>query len=308
MKKWLIGFLILTVLFLLTAYVVIPSKLTVSANVIIKANADGAYRCLMNENKWEKLFGERAGENGFQNNNITFIIKKKLLDGAEILIKNNDDEILSTLKILRISRDSSLANWSTSLESSTNPVKKIQQYFAGLALKKNMIALLDSMKRFMEKQENIYDIEVKKTLVKDTLLVSTKKVFDDYPSIEDVYSLITELKNYIVAKGAEETGYPMLNITTTDSTNFLTRVAIPINKSINGNNDVEIKRMVPGNILVTVVTGGPYTVARAFKNLEHFKEDYGFTSPAIPFESLITDRLKEKDTAKRVTKIYYPVY
>ena len=29
-------------------------------------------------------------------------------------------------------------------------------------------------------------------------------------------------------------------------------------------------------------------------------------SPAIPFESLITNRLEEPDTSKWVTKIYYP--
>ena len=36
-------------------------------------------------------------------------------------------------------------------------------------------------------------------------------------------------------------------------------------------------------------------------------DDYHLTSPAISFQSLVTDRQVEKDSLKWITKIYYPI-
>jgi hypothetical protein len=66
--------------------------------------------------------------------------------------------------------------------------------------------------------------------------------------------------------------------------------------------------MIPGKILVTEVKGGNYTTGEALKQLDIYLDDNHLSSPAIPFESLVTDRSQETDTAKWVTKIYYPIY
>jgi hypothetical protein len=62
-----------------------------------------------------------------------------------------------------------------------------------------------------------------------------------------------------------------------------------------------------GNILVTDVNGGPSAIKYAFDRLEEYVSDTKRIPPAIPFESLITDRRKERDTSKWITRIYYPV-
>ncbi len=62
-----------------------------------------------------------------------------------------------------------------------------------------------------------------------------------------------------------------------------------------------------GNILVTKVKGGTSIAAVAFEQIKKYADDYERHAPAIPFYSLITNRLKEPDTAKWVTKIYFPV-
>ncbi len=84
-------------------------------------------------------------------------------------------------------------------------------------------------------------------------------------------------------------------------------VAIPVNKTITPNNEFLLKKMVPGKILVTEVRGGIHTINQAQKNIELYMNDHHLVSPAIPFHSLVTDRSKEADTAKWITKIYYPV-
>ena len=63
-----------------------------------------------------------------------------------------------------------------------------------------------------------------------------------------------------------------------------------------------------GNILTGEVKGGTYTINQAEMELKNFVTDFKRISPAIPYQSLITNRLQEKDTTKWITKLYYPIY
>jgi hypothetical protein len=62
-----------------------------------------------------------------------------------------------------------------------------------------------------------------------------------------------------------------------------------------------------GNILITEIKGGSASIDKAFKEMENYVSDYRRTPPAIPFQSLVTDRMKEPDTSKWITRIFYPV-
>jgi len=308
MKKWIFSLFILAALFLLTAYIFIPKEITVSSTVSMKANTRGILRCLQDSSKWEKLFGNPVSENVFERDNQIYKVNQKLFGGLEVLIKNKDSFVTSVIKPLSLKYDSAAINWSTTIGSSNNPFKKTEQYFIANKIRKDMNATLENMKKFLVSPENIYNIHVQLTQVKDTLLVMTKKTFTTYPNVENIYGLINTLKDHIKTNGAKETGYPMLNIDKNDE-GFFTRVAIPIDKEIPPVNGlIEIKRMVPGKILVVEVKGGPTTVTNAFAGLQDYVQDYNYSSPAIPFQSLITDRVNEKDTSKWITKLYYPVY
>ena len=85
-------------------------------------------------------------------------------------------------------------------------------------------------------------------------------------------------------------------------------VALPVNKKIDNKGDVFFVRMVPGRFLTSEVTGGPYTIQHAHRMMDQYFKDFNRTTMAIPFEYIVTDRLKETDTSKWVTRIYGPVY
>jgi hypothetical protein len=128
------------------------------------------------------------------------------------------------------------------------------------------------------------------------------------PGTEFIYGLIDQLKNYAADQSAKVTGYSMLNISTIDSIHFLTKVAVPIDKKLKPSGNISYKWMLGGGkILVAEVQGGPASINKALKQVEVYVQDYHLIAPAIPFQSLITDRTKEKDTSKWITKIYYPV-
>ena len=62
-----------------------------------------------------------------------------------------------------------------------------------------------------------------------------------------------------------------------------------------------------GNILITEVKGDNKEIQKAYTQIQHYISDYKRIAPAIPFESLVTDRRKQPDSSQWVTKIYYPV-
>jgi hypothetical protein len=100
----------------------------------------------------------------------------------------------------------------------------------------------------------------------------------------------------------------MLNIETADSINYHVRVALPISKVLSTSGEILEKRMPgQGNILVTEFKGGIDAANKAFAQIENYANDYQRVAPAIPFYSLVTDRLAEPDSSKWITKIYFPV-
>ena len=167
--------------------------------------------------------------------------------------------------------------------------------------------VVKALQTYLEKKENVYGMNISQEKVVDTILISTKYISNTYPTTREIYSLINDLRKYISEAGAEGTNPPMLNIAN-DNNSYRTMVAIPINKIISEKGNYVFKRMIPGKILVAQVKGGEHTAMEALKQIDLYITDNNLSSPAIPFESLITNRSQEPDTTKWVTKIYYPIY
>src|SRR4029077_17614911 len=127
-------------------------------------------------------------------------------------------------------------------------------------------------------------------------------------STKDVYGLIEKLRDYLPKEGANEVGYPMLNVTRKEQGDYTAMVAIPVDKQMKGTSEIAPKQMLPnGFILTAIVKGGDDAIKKGLAAIANYITDYQKSVIAIPFESLITDRSKETDTTKWVTKIYYPV-
>jgi hypothetical protein len=170
-----------------------------------------------------------------------------------------------------------------------------------------MTAIIMHLKTFLESSQNVYGMSIARQKVVDTLLISTKFISNTYPTTAEIYSAINDLKKYISKEGATETNPPMLNVSPED-TSYRVMVAIPINKQIKETDNFTIKKMIPGKILMAEVKGGSFATREALKQMNLYLNDNYLSSPAMPFESLITERLQEPDTTKWITKIYYPIY
>ena len=106
-----------------------------------------------------------------------------------------------------------------------------------------------------------------------------------------------------------EKNLPMLNVVKLDNLRYEAMAAIPVDKTLPKTNEFAPKFLLKGgNILEAQIEGGSYTIETSLKELENYRLDYKLNSPAIPYQLLVTDRTKEPDTTKWITKIYSPIY
>jgi len=127
--------------------------------------------------------------------------------------------------------------------------------------------------------------------------------------VQEIDAMIQDLKKYIVQNNAIEKNSPMLNVLRLDSSHYEAMSAIPVDKALPRTNEFAPKFLLKGgNILEAEVQGGPATIENGLQEIENYRSEFRYTSPAIPYQLLVTDRLKQTDTTKWITKLYYPVF
>jgi hypothetical protein len=173
-------------------------------------------------------------------------------------------------------------------------------------IKKCMKELMAAYNRYVSVTKNVYEFNIEKTRFKDTFMISNQIVLTHPPLTTEIYNQIDKLKTYALSNKAYAINAPMLNMETT-ATGIVVKTALPINKEISSADGFQFRFMVQGNTLVANVIGGPATIDRAILQLKNYVSDNRMSSPAIPFQSLITDRTIELDSSKWITKVFLPV-
>lgn len=315
MKKVLISLAFLVIISLALIYIFIPHTLKISRTVYVPTVVDAVSRHVSSDAGWNRWWraetaaskGAPEKQNVFVDGNIQYSVANQDLGPIQVKISMNRSEFASTLLVVSLKDDSSALHWSCPIETGNNPVTKIKNYRQAKEIAGSMDRIMERLKLFLSQPTNLYDVAIERSKVTDTILATTRITLNHYPTTSEIYDQIQKLKQYIMAQGAKETNYPMLHVLKTDSNRFETMVAIPVDKKIRDNGDFVYKRMVPGNILVAKVQGGQHSIEKAFNELEIYVKENELVPPAIPFESLETNRLKEPDTTKWITRIYFPI-
>ena len=309
MKKLLLLLFIFFALLITGSYLFFPAKIHFKKTMYAQTSPNSAVKFLLNEKNWHSWWPasiKNPNDSVFPFKDFEYAVNWKMISGDSILIKSKDGFVRSLINVVPISKDSVGFQWDGELQSQVNIFNRIRNYYTQKKLQNNADAILNALKIHLENDEKVYGIRIEHLMVVDTLLISTKKTFTAYPTVEQVYELVNDLKKYIIINAALQTNPPMLHVVQ-DSNLFKTMVAIPINKTVQNSERFIIKKMVAGKILISEIKGGSGNAEAGIKTLESYMDDYHLTSPAISFQSLVTDRQKEKDSSKWVTKIYYPI-
>lgn len=309
MKKLLSGLAILIILAIAGLYFFMPRQFNVSRVAIVNAPSPAIYRFLSEEAKWKQWLPEATPiKNGFTYNGDSYEITPGYNNIVGITIRHKDSVVHGTISIVTINADSNAVQWQCKVYAGANPFQRLMQYAEAGKMKQNMIAVLGHLQAYLSKKANIYGAPVDIVSIKDTLLITTQTTMNTYPTTASVYGLVKNLQSFIAGKGAVVTGYPLLNISSTDSSHYQIMVALPTNHELKSEGNFAFRRMIPGNFLMMEVKGGQRTTKEAVAQLQLYLSDHQKTLMAIPFEMLVTDRTAEPDTAKWITRVYQPVY
>ncbi len=309
MKRWMTILFLLFLVMIGAVYFFIPTKQNFTYKINANCTESAASRLIIDNSNWQAWWpGKQKNDSIYNYKNCDYKVNKILLDGVETTIFNNEDSIKGFLQIAPGENNTTRFQWKNTFILSANPVNRFIQCFQFRKTKDNIESLLVDVKKYFDKDENMYGFKVTEQKVTDSSLISVKQSFTHYPTTQEIYELIASLKEYIKQKSGEEVNYPMLNVYMDDSTNYQAMVAIPTKSDLASEGKFQLKKMVLGNILMAEVKGGIHSVMNGEKELTNYVNDYQKVSPAIPYQSLVTNRLAETDTSKWITRLYYPVF
>ncbi len=312
MKQTFAVIILLLLVILGCVYLFVPSNQNCIVSIKSKATIGGIQRMVSSKSKraiWLPKEGKQLSDTAYLLDGCSFKFASDYLMNNVVTVQYKNFKASSILLA---------ANYSSEIETvlnfnfqyAKNPISKINGYFVTKHIKSVAQKLLDSLNKFVSNNENIYGVAMKNIILKDSTLIAIKENTTSYPTISEIYKSIEMLRAYANIHHAKETNPPMLNIFKISESSYEYMVALPINKWLDNSGSILGKRMLAGgNILVSGdIKGGFKTVDNFLKEIENFKTDDNRISPAIPFQSLVTDRSKESDTSKWITKLYYPVF
>lgn len=303
MKK---GFIVAGVILLLglaAIYILIPSKLNIAIVLPVKCTVDAAERSLRDTGDAARRWGSiKAGEMRWK---VTGLLRRT----AIVEIDDGGMSIPSQLVVFpKVRIDSCVLQWGLSLPSGVNPVRRIERYRQAKKLEAEMAGVLSRLGSRLEDQRLMYGMSIVEGNTTDSMLVSTVQIFDRYPSDSAVYGLVYKLRRFIGRNGGHEGGYPMLNVTSQLGGMYKVEVGLPTDRVMKDEGDIRWRRLIRVVFLVSEVRGGDSTIREAVTQMGNYISDYQRTVMAIPYQSLVTDRMKEADTTRWVTKLFVPVY
>lgn len=317
MKKLLLVLLAVLVILCLAIYIFIPGKLTVTSTTVIGTTDIGIERFIIDETQWAKWWDYRGSDSAshllsgpryFIRGSDVFKLSQKFYKSIDIEIDHNKHPLTSKLAIIPLALDSTGIEWKCVVTTGANPYTRLIQYFEARKIKKNMDDVLNNLRLFLSKNENVYGIPIERNHLKDTLYVSAKSTLANYPSTPVIYELIKKIQAYLTRNNVKQTGNPIFNVTEIANGNFQLMAALPVSTAVPEVAGFSIKHMVRGSFMITEVTGGDFAVDKASKSLQQYFQDFRRTSMAMSFTMLVTDRLYQPDSTKWITRLYQPVY
>ena len=154
MKRWIVVFGLLIVATTGSVYFFIPATENFTYSSSIKCTEEAAGRFLLNKNKWQQWWpGKKKEEHLYSYGNCDYRVNKIMLDAADITVYDGKDSARGLLKILPDANDFVKLQWASAVVFSSNPVKKLFQYFGSKNIKTNITALLDDSRNFLTKKK-----------------------------------------------------------------------------------------------------------------------------------------------------------
>jgi len=287
----------------------LPSQKTFSTTVNASLPFDGISRVMVNKGQWQNWWP------GNILNDSTVVFKETPISINLILLNgfkgSATEKNLTTdldLQCITTYNAETAMTLNTVIHFSSNPLTKVFQYLGAASRQKKYEELLTQLKEAFSDVKKVYGFDIQMGKVPNSAYISTKNNFDYYPSNEEIYKMIDEIRTYILSANSKVMNDPILNIVKENDHSYMAMVALAADRELPAKGKFMPKNMMLGNIVVAQVIGGPATIEKCRQAVQFYVNDFRKISPAIAFERMITNRLTEKDSSRWVTSINYPVF
>jgi hypothetical protein len=266
---------------------------------LVNQSAPSVIRGMMQTNKWWEWMPKETTLN-VTGTMVATIQTELILDEVKVPVEFSIIDDTSKNAIIEFETSMENSNWS--------PVARVQNYLFAKKIQGQLDLILAAAGNYYNTVKGVYGFDIQETNVQDSSLITLDQVRMDTPTLVQVYNMIAQLEQHIIAQNGKIKNDPMVNITRINKDEVYTQVAIPIEKDIQVRSPFTLKKMVLGKLLSVSVIGDAATVNNALIAAKQYLGDKQRTSPAIPYVIYNTNRMKELDAQKWKSTINYPVF
>ena len=293
-------------------YILIPTKMSFFVTKTMATSTGTLERLVGTKSeraKWIVNEENPLGSNQYFIKSCTLSFPNKNSFEKNIIVEYKDIRIACTATSQPI--DSLLSyNWAFTHSTTLNPITRIKDYSSLKHIEKVLTDLQTDLGVVANNKKAAYGFDIQIQKLTDSTIITLRENTNQYPSVDQIYAAIDKLNNYALEKKALPTNVPMLNVSKINKNSYSFLVALPVNKDLSNEGNIVSKRMFAGGkVLVSdSIMGDIKTIENAIVSFENYKTDVNFMSPAIAYQSLITNRQLVRDSTTWITKLYYPVY
>jgi len=299
MRKIVLLLTTILVLSVVAIYLLVPKQFIIKGSQTVNQSAPSVIRGMMQTNKWSEWMPKEAKLN-LTGTMVATIQTELILDEVKVPVEFSIIDDTSANAIIGFETSMEQTNWS--------PIARVQNYLFAKKIQGQLDLILAAAGNYYNTVKGVYGFDIQETNVQDSSLIALDQVLMDTPTLVQIYDMITQLEQHIIAQNGKIKNDPMVNITRINEDEVFTQVAIPIEKDIQVNSPFTLKKMVLGKLLSVTVIGDAATVNNALIATKQYLGDKQRTSPAIPYVIYNTNRIKEPDAQKWKSTINYPVF
>jgi len=287
------------ILSVVAIYLLVPKLLIIKGTQLVNQSAPSVIRGMMQTNKWWEWMPKETTLN-VTGTMVATIQTELILDEVKVPVEFSIIDDTSANAIIGFETSMENSNWS--------PVARVQNYLFAKKIQGQLDLILAAAGNYYNTVKGVYGFDIQETNVQDSSLITLDQVRMDTPTLVQVYNMIAQLEQHVIAQNGKIKNDPMVNITRINEDEVFTQVAIPIEKDIQVKAPFTLKKMVLGKLLSVSVIGDAATVNNALIAAKQYLGDEQRTSPAIPYVIYNTNRIKEPDAQKWRSTINYPVF
>mgnify|MGYP000253188792 FL=1 len=299
MRKIVLLLTTILVLSVVAIYLLVPKQFIIKGTQAVNQSAPSVIRGMMQTNKWSEWMPKEARLN-VTGTMVATIQTELILDEVKVPVEFSIIDDTSANAIIGFETSMEQTNWS--------PIARVQNYLFAKKIQGQLDLILAAAGNYYNTVKGVYGFDIQETNVQDSSLIALDQVLMDTPTLVQIYDMITQLEQHIIAQNGKIKNDPMVNITRINKEEVYTQVAIPIEKDIQVKPPFTLKKMVLGKLLSVTVIGDAATVNNALIATKQYLGDKQRTSPAIPYVIYNTNRIKEPDAQKWKSTINYPVF